>query len=122
MCAILIGSVSMHLYGVVIEESIRGIVYADLEVIGNAHWRSMQALASLCLAYGTGKASLEGFSCHDLLAVQLRWLTATDTAQVRTRCGCTSAANVSQLYKCNYINFTEMLCTSDASSSVNALL
>ena len=56
---------------------------SEWESIQTAEWRGMQSLACLCLAFGTGKAALPGFSSHSLLAAQLRWLTATDTDEVR---------------------------------------
>lgn len=57
----------------------------EAEAVSNAQWRGMQALAALCLAHGASSclapSCSPGPTQHRLLSAQLRWITATDTAE-----------------------------------------
>ncbi len=47
---------------------------AESEAVRSAHWRGMQSLAALCLAYGPGIATAPGLPPNTDLQVQLQWL------------------------------------------------
>ncbi len=51
---------------------------AESEAVRSAHWRGMQSLAALCLAYGPGIATAPGLPANTDLQVQLQWLIGID--------------------------------------------
>ncbi|KAL0049205.1 hypothetical protein WJX82_008779 [Trebouxia sp. C0006] len=52
--------------------------HAESEAVRSAHWRGMQSLAALCLAYGPGIATAPGLPANTDLQVQLQWLIGID--------------------------------------------
>ncbi|DBA86385.1 TPA: hypothetical protein ACH3X2_005612 [Trebouxia sp. C0005] len=52
--------------------------HAESAAVRSAHWRGMQSLAALCLAYGPGSATPPGLPANTDLQVQLQWLIGID--------------------------------------------